>query len=57
MHLGQGAPKLHTEASHPHPEHPRVKSLTREMMVENTKVIRRENDKQRLYIYEALLIQ
>ena len=45
MHLRNGAPKLHAEASHPHPEHPNVRSLTREMMVNNTKVIRRKNNK------------
>ena len=51
MHLGSGAPKSHTEASHRH------SLLSREMMVQNTKIIRKENDIRRLPIYEALIIQ
>ena len=51
MHLGSGAPKKHTEISH------RQSPLSREMMVENTKIIRKENDTRRLPIYEALIIQ
>ena len=51
MHLGSGAPKSHTETSHQH------SSLTRDIMVENTKIIRKENDIRRLQIYEALIIK
>ena len=51
MHLGSGAPKSHTEASHRH------SSLSRDVMVQNTKIIRKENDTRRLPIYEALIIQ
>ena len=51
MHLGSGAPKSHTECSHPQ------LSLSRNAMVENTKIIRKENDMRRLQIYEALIIQ
>ena len=50
MHLRSGAPKSHTGSHH-------RDTLTREMMDNNTKIIRRENDKSRLHIYEALLIQ
>ena len=50
MHLGSGAPKTHTEEQH-------NMALTREIMVNNTKIIRREDDPRRLKIYEALLIQ
>ena len=50
MHLGSGAPKTHTEQQH-------NTALNRELMVNNTKIIRRENDARRLKIYEALLIQ
>ena len=55
MHLGSGAPKKHAEQEHP--SNDGSSSLTREAMVENTKIIRRENDRVRLAIYEALLIQ
>ena len=51
MHLGSGAPKSHTESSHPQI------SLSRSAMVENTKIIRKENDTRRLQLYEALIIQ
>ena len=51
MHLGSGAPKSHTETSH------QQSSLSRDMMVKNTKIIRKENDIRRLQIYEALIIQ
>ena len=51
MHLGSGGPKQHAEQEHPH------SSLTRDEIVQNTKIIRRENDRVRLSIYEALLIQ
>ena len=51
MHLGSGAPKSHTDTSHHH------SLLTRDMMVDNTKIIRKENDIRRLQIYEALLIK
>ena len=50
MHLGSGAPKSHTGSRH-------RDILTRDMMVNNTRIIRRENDKSRLPIYEALLIK
>ena len=50
MHLGFGAPKIHTEEQH-------NTSLNRDLMVNNTKIIRREDDTRRLKIYEALLIQ
>ena len=51
MHLDSGAPKFHTGSRHG------GDALTREMMENNTKIIRRENDKKRLHVYEALLIQ
>ena len=51
MHLGSGGPKIHTENSHPQI------SLSRNAMVDNTKIIRKENDTRRLQIYEALIIQ
>ena len=50
MHVGSGAPKSHTRSHHRN-------TLTRDMLVNNTKIIRRENDKTRLHIYEALIIQ
>ena len=50
MHLQSGAPKSHTGSRH-------RDTLTREMMDDNTRIVRRENDKSRLHIYEALIIQ
>ena len=43
MHLGSGGPKIHTQRSHPQI------SLSRNAMVDNTKIIRKENDTRRLY--------
>ena len=51
MHLSSGGPKNHNLAIHK--ENP----ISRDIMVENTKIIRREDDFRRLLIYEALLIQ
>ena len=51
MHLGSGGPKNHTQSSHPQTP------LSRDTMVGNTKIIRKENDLRRLQIYEALIIQ
>ena len=52
MHVGSlgSAPKSHTGSCH------MGNALTRDMMVDNTKIIRRENDKSRLHLYEALII-
>ena len=51
MHLGSGGPKSHNEDNH------NQNPISRELMVENTKILRRENDFRRLQIYEALIIQ
>lgn len=51
MHLQSGAPKDHTCKKHVQT------SFNRELMVQNTKIIRKENDFSRLQRYEALLIQ
>ena len=50
MHLQSGAPKKHLLQVH-------SKILTREMLVNNTKIIRSESNFTRLQIIEALLIQ
>ena len=50
MHLQSGAPKKHSLQAH-------SKILTREMLVNNTKIIRSESNFTRLQILEALLIQ
>ena len=46
MHLASGGPKSHTSAKHP------LVKLSRENMVENTSILRTENDYRRLQIYE-----
>ena len=50
MHLQSGGPKQHTTSRH-------NDNITRTMLENNTKIIRRETDPIRLPIYEALLIQ
>ena len=50
MHKGGGAPKSHHENVHDLP-------ITRNILVNNTKIIKAENDNNRLMIIEALLIQ
>ena len=50
LHLANGAPKKHTEETH------RAK-LTREMIVEGTKILYYNNDHRRLQILEALTIK
>ena len=49
MHLQSGGPKQHTASQH-------NAAITRRILEENTRIIRRESDPQRLAIYEALLI-
>ena len=49
-HLYSGAPKKHTAEKHTNT------NFDRDMMVENTKILRKENDYRRLQIYEALII-
>ena len=49
MHLASGAPKLHSQDDH-------QTTLTREMLVNNTKIIDKQTDFSRLKILEALLI-
>jgi hypothetical protein len=49
MHLRSGAPAKHTEEQH-------KQGLTRQMLVDSTKIIRHNNDFNRLQIEEALLI-
>ena len=51
MHLAFGGPKSHTANKHPQCE------LSRENMVQNTVILRQENDFRRLQIYESLYIQ
>ena len=50
MHLQQGAIKQHTINMH-HTD------LTRQMLTQNTKIIHKENNNNRLQIKEALLIK
>ena len=50
MHLQHGSPKLHTSQQH-------HVNLTREMLVDNTKVLRYEIDYERLHILESLFIK
>ena len=50
MHKASGAPKMHLNGSHNKP-------LTRETLVQNTKILRQENDPHRLLVMEALMIQ
>ena len=50
MHLASGAIKDHCNGSH-------NSRITREQIVANTKIIRREHDENRLQITEAILIQ
>ena len=50
MHLASGAIKDHCIQSHNH-------RITREQIVANTRIIRREHDENRLQITEAILIQ
>ena len=50
MHLGNGGPKKHCQQDH-------ATALTREMLEDNTEIIRRERDTNRLHISEAILIQ
>ena len=49
MHKGNGAPKDHCNKEH-------NQALSRDMLVTNTKILRIENDPNRLTIFEALLI-
>ena len=51
MHLQNGGPKKHCAEARNH------SPLTREMLVENTKIVRKENDFHRLERYESLIIQ
>ena len=51
MHLSSGGPKNHNLSTH------KETPISRDTMVKNTKIIRREDDFRRLQIYEALLIQ
>ena len=51
MHLSSGGPKNHNAAAH------KRSPISRDLMVENTRILRRENDNRRLQIYESLLIQ
>ena len=51
MHLSSGGPKNHNLAAH------KETPISRDLMVENTRILRRENDNRRLQIYESLLIQ
>ena len=50
MHLQSGAIQEHTRDKH-------NINLSRENLVKNMKIIRKENDINRLHIYEALLIR
>ena len=50
MHLGSGGPKKHSHENH-------RTTLTRTMLEDNTEILRREQDVNRLHIYEAILIQ
>ena len=50
MHLQQGGPKHHTVKNH-------MATLTRDMLVKNTRILHTESDTNRLHILEALLIQ
>ena len=50
MHLGNGGPKRHSNENH-------RTNLTRTMLEEQTEIIRKEQDTNRLHIYEAILIQ
>ena len=50
MHLSNGAPKKHSQQKH-------QEALNRETIVKNTKIIRTENDANRLHILESLYIQ
>ena len=50
MHLQAGAILEHTRNEHD-------VNLTRENLVKNTKILKTENDTNRLHIYEALLIR
>ena len=50
LHLSNGAPKLHT--SHKHDM-----TLTRQMLENNTKILAKESDYNKLHILEALFIQ
>ena len=50
MHLQQGGPKQHTSQKH-------NTTLTRDMLVKNTRILETEPDTNRLHILEALLIQ
>ena len=50
MHLSNGAPKKHTQQKH-------QQALNRETIVKNTKIIRNENDANRLHILESLYMQ
>ena len=50
MHLNSGGPKTHMETQHNEP-------LTRNILENGTKILRRETDHNRLKILEALLIQ
>ena len=51
MHLSSGGPKNHNLSAH------QGSPISRESLVENTKILRRESDFRRLQIYEALIIQ
>ena len=50
MHLQSGAIQDHTRDAH-------NTNLTRDMLVKNTKILKKEIDTNRLHIYEALLIR
>ena len=51
MHLSSGGPKSHNLSIH------QGSPISRELLVDNTKIVRRESDFRRLQIYEALIIQ
>ena len=50
MHLDNGAPKKHTADKHINAQ------FHRDLMVNNTKILRKESDYRKLQIYEALII-
>ena len=49
MHLGKGAIKDHSQQQH-------QSTMTRDSIVSNTNIIRRENDTVRLQVAEAIII-
>jgi hypothetical protein len=50
MHLSSGGPKMHAETTH-------NDKLTREILVSNTKIVRKEQNFNRLQLLESLMIQ